>query len=155
MKLLVYAIVVTVVLLAALTNPPADQHYEKLAQLYPWVNESVLADARQTVWRLALLSDRKSEFPYNSTIGFGQDLRLIYTSLGVLSFVRCDERWPLCANDQGASKPISIGFLGYVFAERPPKGLYEEENAAKQGQAKPFAATLGGQRILNLKPADG
>lgn len=126
MKLRIYAIIVTLVLIAVLTNPSAEQHYAKLAQLYPWVNESLLADAQETVWILSSTSDQISEPAYNSAIGRPPVSRLIYTSLGALSFVQYDERAAPCGNDEGPSKPISIGFLGYVFAERPPKVLSEE-----------------------------
>lgn len=128
MKLRIYAIFVTVVLVAVLTNPSAERHYENLAQLYPWVNESRLADARMEVWRLSPPSEREKWLPYDSSTNNDYGLYLIYTSWGLLSFVQCDERYPPCGNDGGPSKPLSIGFLGYVFAERPPTlEEYEKE----------------------------
>jgi len=131
MKLRIYAVVVTVLLIAVLTNPSPQTHYAELRKYYPWVDESLLADAQEKVWLLTSTSDQRSEPAYNSTIGRPLVSRLIYTSLGALSFVQYDERSAPCGNDEGPSKPISLGFLGYVFADRPPKGPYEEEKQEK------------------------
>jgi hypothetical protein len=136
MKLRIYTIVVTVALIAVLANPSAERHYEKLAQFYPWVNESRLADARMEVWSLSPTSEREKWLPYDSLTNDGSDIYLIYTSLGVLSFVQCDERCPPCGNDEGPSKPISIGFLGYVFAKRPPSPEELETRREREAQAQ-------------------
>ena len=134
MKLRIYAIFVTVVLVAVLTNPSAERHYEKLAQFYPWVNESRLVDAQEAVWRLSPPSEQKRGHPLHSLTNGGHDLCLIYTSWGLLSFVQCDERYPPCGNDAGPSKPLSIGFLGYVFAKRPPTPEEFETRRERQRQ---------------------
>lgn len=141
MKLRIYAILVTLVLLAVLTNPSAERHYEKLAQFYPWVNESLLADAKETVWRLSPPSERGAFDPSFTSMKADEERgdslasehkrwvdaergRLIYTSLGILSLVTSQNTDPdnWCATNQGPTlpRPISIGFLGYVFAKRPP-----------------------------------
>ena len=132
MKLRIYAIFVTVVLVAVLTNQSAERHYEKLAQFYPWVNESRLADARMEVWSLSPPSEREKWLPYDSLTNDGYDLFLIYTSWGLLSFVQCDERYPPCGNDGGPSKPISLGVLGFVFAKRPPTPEEYEKQRQRQ-----------------------
>jgi len=153
-KLRIYAIAITLVLIAVLTNPPGEQHYVKLAQLYPWVNESLLREAKLKLWRLSPSTDREAQPPYGFYDSADTPPSLTYASYGVVSFV-----YPMrpflrtCGNGRGPL-PISIGFLGQVFARRPASGPHEGESAAKQGQAKPFAASLGAQRIINLEPAE-
>jgi hypothetical protein len=166
MKLRIYAIFVTVVLVAVLINPSAERHYEKLAQFYPWVNESRLADARMEVWSLSPPSEREKLLPYDSLTNDGYDLRLIYTSWGLLSFVQCDERYPPCGNDGGPSKPISLGVLGFVFAKRPPTPEEYEKQRQRQldkdrlprlqtrsGQAKAYK--FSGEGSLNAPDGSG
>ena len=166
MKLRIYAIFVTVVLVAVLTNPSAERHYEKLAQFYPWVNESRLVDAQEAVWRLSPPSEQKRGHPLHSFPNDGFGVYLIYTSWGLLSFVQCDERYPPCGNDEGPSKPLSIGFLGYVFAERPPTPEEYEKQRQRQldkdrlprlqtrsGQAKAYK--FSGEGSLNAPDGSG
>jgi hypothetical protein len=141
MTLRVYAISLTVVLVAVLTNPSAERHYENLAQFYPWVNESLLADAKETVWRLSPPSERGAVDASFTSMKADEERedslvsehkrwvdaergRLIYTSLGILSVVtsqktNTDNR---CGTYLGPTlpRPISMGFLGCLFAKRPP-----------------------------------
>ena len=142
-KLRIYAIFVTLVLVAVLTKPSAERHYEKLAQLYPWVKESVLADAQKTVWRLSPPSDQETVAAFFTRMKPAQERtkapnpehkgcvdawrgRLFYTSWGILSLVTTqitDVDVGECATGSGLRllpQPISLGFLGYVFVKRAP-----------------------------------
>ena len=155
MKLRIYAITVTLVLIAVLTNPPAEQHYVKLAQLYPWVIESLLQDAKSKTWRLSPPADREAQLPYVPLDWTNTPPTLIYESYGVVSFVYRSH--PSLVGECGTGygpPPISIGFLGHVFAKRPASGPHEGESAAKQSQGELQVVYFGGQRILNLKPAE-
>ena len=155
MKLRIYAIAVTLVLTAVLTNPSAEHHYTKLRQCYPWIDKSLLLDAKMKLWLLTPPSDQEGTTPYDD-YDSPKDVPpiLVYESWGVFSLVHRVEAETYCVTHLGPELPISVGFLGCVFATRPSKVPYERENAAKQGQAKPFAASLGAQRIVNLKPAE-
>lgn len=59
-ELLIYAIFVTVVLAAVLTNPSGERHYKQLAHFYPWANESLVADAQMKVRILSSPSEQKN-----------------------------------------------------------------------------------------------
>jgi hypothetical protein len=192
MKLRIYAIFVTVALVAVLTNPSAERHYEKLAQFYPWANESRLADAQEAVWRLSPPSERDdvaasltrmkaTEEPADRPITDHKRWvdalrgRLAHTSWGVFSVVTTQvtdvDDW--CATDIGLRRlprPISLGFLGYVFAKRPPtpeeleKFLEKDRQRllpkvhltklqTRSGQAKAY--TFSGKGFLNAPNGSG
>ena len=156
MKLRIYAIAITLILVAALTNPPAEDHYVKLAQFYPWVIESLLQDAKSKTWLLSPPADREAQLPYVSLDWTNTPPTLIYESYGVVSFVYGSH--PSLVGECGTAgygpPPMSIGFLGHVFAKRPASGPHEGERAAKQSQGELHVVYFGGQPILNLKPAE-
>ena len=157
-KLRIYAIVVTLVLVAVLTNPSAERHYEKLAQFYPWVNESRLADAQEAVWRFSAPSERDAVAPSFTSMKAAEEHtdrpisdhkrwvdalrgRLAYTSWGVLSVATtqiADADIGGCATGIGLRhlpQPISLGVLGFVFAKHPPTPE-EVENVYRRNQAR-------------------
>ena len=130
MKLRIYAIVVTLVLDAVLTNPSEELHYAKLRQFYPsWVDECLLNGAKLKLRHLSPPTEQEGHAPYDqfdSTWSLSQVLN--YTSLGFLSIVQTEELWRPCGLSFGPRWPISIGFLGYIFAKRPPTPEeYEKE----------------------------
>jgi hypothetical protein len=111
-KLRIYAIFLTVILVAVLVNPSAEQHYAKLEQFYPWVNEALLLQAR------IKFSEGKTAFDFYDS---PNDVphTLTYKSFGVLSTVHTKQFWEPCFTYLGPHWPTSIGFLGHVFAKRP------------------------------------
>ncbi len=155
MKLRIYAIAVTLILVAVLTNPPAEAHYVKLAQLYPWVIEFLLQDAKFRTWRLSPPADREAQPPYGSYDSANARSILTYQNYGVVSFVYQNRLHlgGVCGTGYGPP-PISIGFLGHVFAKRPASGPQESESAAKQSQVELYVLSFYGQPLLDLKPAE-
>lgn len=174
MKLRIYAIFVTLVLVAVLTNPSAERHYEKLAQLYPWVNESLLADAQETVWRLSPPSEQETVAAFFTRMKAAQERtkapdpehkgwvdawrgRLFYTSWGILSVVTTqitDVDLGECATGSGLRllpQRMSLGFLGYVFVKRAPtpeeleKRIKNERQLLLDKVRFPRLETLSGQ----------
>lgn len=162
MKLRTYAIVVTLVLVAVLTNPSPGRHYEKLRQFYPWVNESLLAGALDDAWYLASPSERDAlalsferiRAPHERTAApvskrkewldeHRRNTRLAYESWGLLSLVIAGNPSSdvgLCATvgSTESLRPwptLSIGLFGYVFAKGPPTPE-EIESVYQRNQAR-------------------
>lgn len=155
MKLRIYAVVVTLVLIAVLTNPSEELHYAKLRQFYPsWVDECLLNGAKLKLWHLSPPTEQEGHAPYDQYDSTGNLSRVLnYTSLGFFSIVKTEELWRPCGLSFGPRWPISIGFLGYVFAKRPPKSLNEEDYTAEQGQTKTYS--FRGQGSLDTPDESG
>ena len=106
MKLRTYAVVVTLALIAALTNPSQDDHYAKLESVHPWVSESLL---QSEISRRDRGRTPPKPFPELS-----QTPVLSYWSYGLASAVTFYPRIVYCPTGV-TDKFISFGLFGFVF----------------------------------------
>lgn len=122
MMLRIYAVVVTVLLVAALTNPSAQKQYAKLERVYPWITKSYFVDAQTGVVLAGPRGVPESrEGTYPAPV-------FTYYSNGFFSYVCVRGRWPRIQTrlpvpeHDGVAEhrgwpPSSIGAFGYVYTK--------------------------------------
>jgi hypothetical protein len=110
MALRIYAIIITLAVIAALTNPPAERHYEAIAGVYPsQYGPSLFAE------NTTPLRDNETDPP--PTLLRYSNFRLFSSMDVVPSDCPCGEPDPFTT--------ISRGVLGYVFVRNLPDKPYQ------------------------------
>lgn len=122
MKLRIYAVVVSILLIAALTNPSAQKHYAELERIYPWVADSLLLEVQPRVMTLDEICGPEADPSEHQA---SQPPRLHYSSLGIASFVytrlSLGRSFPICGQSMVSPKYLflSFGIFGFVFTKEP------------------------------------
>ena len=136
MNLRIYAAVVTMALIAALTNPSEQDHYTKLESIYPWVNESLLTDAQMEVRQREAADAPCDETEHVSLHEWLQIPALSYQSYGLASVVFSDDGWVTC--DVASTSPLlSVGLFGFVFLNNPPSSQAPASRMEPAASGKP------------------
>ena len=140
MKLRIYALVVTLALIAALTNPSREGHYSKLESAYPWVSESLLVDA-QTQLRWANPTDAPcEETEENSLTGWFEPPHLSYWNFGLASAVTSYPRYVPCPVGV-TDRLLSFGLFGLVFLKSQTSAPAPQSGDESATHAKPTPST--------------
>lgn len=114
MNLRTYAIVITLALIAALTNPSQEHHYAKLGPEYPWLEQSLLATA-QMRFGSAGPADAPREATEESLLAeWSETPALTYRNYGLASAVFSCLRWDPCPTGGEKCFLLSFGFFGFV-----------------------------------------
>jgi hypothetical protein len=111
-KLRIYAVVVTLALIAALTNPSEENHYAKLQSLYPWVEESLLATAQM---RYRFTDASREQTAQTLWPEWLQNNYLSYRDYGIASAVVACLLSDPCPIGGEKCSLISLGFFGFVL----------------------------------------
>jgi predicted MarR family transcription regulator len=136
MKLRIYAVVVTLALIAALTNPSEQHHYDRLSSAHFWVNESVVTD-QQMEMRLRKGADAPSELMMQAKRAeYDRTPSLSYWNYGLASAVTAYPRYVPCPTGV-RNRLLSFGLLSVVFLMDKPEALAPEtkmESVAPEGR---------------------
>jgi hypothetical protein len=118
-KLRIYAVVVTLALIAALTNPSEENHYAKLSSFHFWVNESLLTEQEMEV-RLRKGDDAPSEpMTQAEWAEYERNPSLSYWNFGLASAVTAYPRYVPCPTGVTPTL-LSFGLFGFVFLKHFP-----------------------------------
>lgn len=129
-----YAAIITLALVAALSNPTAEKHYAELARVYPWVEESLTLTAEAKYEIFSGLNE--------PVVGCADDTppALVYNDFRLFSWVEGETRFP--ASDVPAPRrTLSLGILGYVWVKPPSPKFRQrmEEDAVEKKIMDPDA----------------
>jgi hypothetical protein len=119
MKLRIYAVIVTLALVAALTNPSEQNHHAKLSAAYPWVSESLLADDQIRVYLDEPANAPHKETEENLIRERNEPPQLSYWNYGIASAVTSYPRYVLCPTGVTPTL-LSFGLFGFVFLKHFP-----------------------------------
>lgn len=106
-------------LVAALTNPSEQNHYDKLSSCHFWVNESLLTEQEMEM-RLQKVDDAPSE-PMMTQAKWAEYVRhpsLSYRNFGLASAVTSYPRYVPCPTGVRDTF-LSFGIFGFVFVRSP------------------------------------
>jgi len=125
-KLLIFTVLITLALIAALTVPSEQSHYAKLNSSYPRFNGLLFTDA---------VKDAEQS---NSTKR--HNVHLSYWNFGVASAVTSYPLYVPCPVGV-TDRLLSYGFFGFVFLKNPPTDQPPDSKAESLTQAKPTPST--------------
>ena len=157
MNVRTYAIVITLALLAALTNPTQEHHYAKLRPEYPWLDASLLASA-QLLFASADSADASREATGESLLSeWSGTPALAYIDYRLASAVFSCLRWAPCATGGEKCSLLSFGFFGFVFVRSqndvvPPS---EATEPAPKDEAAPPRYVVETESAVKPPAADG
>jgi hypothetical protein len=138
MKLRIYAAVVTLGLIAALTNPSEESHYIKLQSINPWLEGSLLATAKM---RYSFADASREQAEQTLWPEWLENSFVSYRDYGLASAVVSCLLWDPCPIGGEKCSLMSVGIFGFVIPWGQSEAVASPDEMTPPVQAKATPST--------------